>query len=413
MIVEAHYQKDCLPQRYVGNPLIEALPQIRPPGEATMELANLPQIDLGKSRALADYLRVYDIDTIDELYMPPPVAFELTPIVDQMIREGYVGRNPFHVPTQARLYQTAELLKLQKAHTDPLQGMLSLEGHSGMGKTRLVRTILRSFPQSIRHKLHEGKTFNQTQIVWLSVDAPIGGSIKGLLLRLLSELDAAVGQAGSPTSYETVHANSSIDKLIGVFAQAAATHFLGILHIDDLQRVTESNTGRKLVVQTMIQLANVLKCPVIFSGTPETMELLGETFEVARRTTKNGSFTLSRPLSSEDPFFARLFKEAMRYQWLDQPINPTPELRNQLYQMSAGITSVFLFLHKQAQKYALSKGDKELKFAHYTQVYRARLKPLRKALNELRKGGPNGAQQFEDFLVSMKEKKIDMFGEAN
>lgn len=249
------------------------------------------------------------------------------------------------------------------------------------------------------------------QVVWIRAEVPSTGSLKTLMHRLFSSLDEALGQPGKPESYIEEHKDSSVDTMILTFAAAAKNHFLGLIHIDDLQRCIDVHSG-KAMIKFIIQLASALKCPVVFSATDEVSDMFEELkpsgrskkadeqkkFESARRAINEGSFYLPRAESSKDLFFTVLFEEAMRWQWTDVPIVPSNSLKELLFSMSAGITALFLFLHGQAQMRALILGATELKPAHYIYVYRHRLRPLRRLLQSIRAGQPYDSGPVEDFL---------------
>ena len=404
MIVDAVYRTDDVAQRHRGNPLIEALPPLMSAADAFAAMVNVPQIDLRASRESSFQSRLMDVDVLDELYVPPRVANELIGRIDTQIRTSYGGRNPLKVENVARLYDSASLLSAQDAHSSTVDGMILLQGGSGAGKSRLVRTALRRLPQGIRHTHYNGKPFNQTQVVWISVHAPIGGSVRSLMLELLRGLDQAVGLSATPMSYEEAHRDTALDRLIMVFAKAAEVHHLGFLHVDDLQRMAESTRGKKNVLQLIIQIANVVRCPVIFTGTPEGIDPLLSSLELARRLMSAGGLAIDHPASHKDKFFRALVNAAMRYQWIEQPLEVTEALYALLYRLSAGVTSIVLLLHKLAQRHALEVKAEVLTLDHYKQVYLKNFRPLHRALNALRRGATSGRSTFENTMSALEKR---------
>jgi hypothetical protein len=404
MNTTAHYSRVNVPERYHGNPWIEALPGVQCSESRIRSLVQRPQINLARSRQQPAHMRVYDVDALDELFSPPPAISEFVGSVDRLIRQSYFKRNPFCLDDARRLHNVKSVFDQGVATGTTTEGMLFLSGLSGMGKSRLCRSVLSSLPQSIRHTAYEGRPLNYTQVVWISVDAPIGDSVKGLLLRMLEEMDKATGMSGMPGALATSHLKASVDVLVTVFAQAAMTHRLGLLHIDDLQRVAESSEGKRRALQLVIQLANVVRCPVIFSGTPSAVAMLEGSFEAARRVTSGGAFMLDLPKSASDRFFVHLTKSAFEYQWLDNSLDLTDKVLERLFEMSCGITSVVLFLCKTAQIHALEQGHDSLTLKHFEDVYMARLRPLHKALKALRK--PN-SKAIADYEEAMKKVKLN------
>lgn len=417
-MVTAAYRSEGIPQRMRGNPLIEALPPMLSEREQFATMANRPAIDLGASRQLPLHQRRWDVNVLDELYVPPMVASQLVDAVDQLIRQSYLARSPLCPVATSHLYDVKSMLAQQQIHKSTLAGAIFLEGLSGMGKTRLVRTVLGRMPQAIRHHTEGAYGLNLTQVVWLSVDAPVGGSMQGLLLRMLMELDKALGLTGGPGAYTPKDGARmpTVDALIGRFAQAAATHKLGILHVDDFQRVTESQAGREKVLHFIMQLANVIGCPLIFSGTPQTLKVLEKMaakagnpeqgFEAARRISSTGHYVLVRPQSAEDGDFMMLSKALLSFQWLDQPIAKNDQTYQALYKLSCGINSVLVLLHKQAQIIALKNGRERLELKDYYIAYRTELRGIAPALRRLRKEGARWEQSYEVFLESLRSKEV-------
>jgi len=416
MMVDAVYRSEGIPQRMRGNPLIEALPPMMSEREQIAAMANRPGIDLGESRKLPLNQRRWDVDALDELYVPPRVSSHLVDAVDYLIRQSYLARNPQCPVATSRLYDVKSMLAEQHIHKSTLAGAIFLEGLSGMGKTRLVRTVLGRLPQAIRHQTDGAYGLNLTQVVWISVDAPVGGSMQGLLLRILMALDEALGCAGSPSAYTPKDTGRmpTVDALIARFAQAAATHKLGILHVDDFQRVTESQVGREKVLHFIMQMANVIGCPLIFSGTPQTLKVLEKmaakagnletAFETARRIGSAGHFVLERAQSAQDGDFKNMANALLSFQWLDQPIAKSNQTYEALYKLSCGINSVLVLLHKHAQMIALKGGRNALELKDYYKAYRTELRGIAPGLRRLRLHGSKWEQSYEAFLESLIRK---------
>lgn len=393
MLRNARYQSEGLPKAMVGNPLIEALdPMKTPEATVTEDLVCLPtEFDHDYIRSLSMQARLLDMRTFDALYYPPDIAGDFAQCVDMMIRHAYAQRNPIEPAVMEDLYDVRHLMRLQGARGTTLAGMVLLVGSSGMGKTRLVRTVLSRMAQGITHTSYRGSPFNATQVTWISVDAPIRGSLKGLMLRLLASLDEATGLKGTPAAYEQSHENDSVDNLIGVFATAAANHHLGVLHIDDLQRIATLRSQKHDALQFIVQLANAVKCPVIFSGTPDIEEIYASQFEAIRRMCSGGYFQLRR----SQEFGERLINAAFKLQWTDTPVKPTETDIAAIRRYTQDITSVILLLHKESQRLALQNGHSQVTPNHYRTIYKTVLKPMHGALKALREGGNSADAMYE------------------
>lgn len=60
---------------------------------------------------------------------------------------------------------------------------------SGVGKTTAVERVLSHYPQCITHTNYKDNPFYIKQVVWMKLDCPYDGSIKGLCLSFFNELD--------------------------------------------------------------------------------------------------------------------------------------------------------------------------------------------------------------------------------
>jgi hypothetical protein len=381
--------------------LLEALP---PPlsGEQLMTVLEVhPDFDLRTSKSAQPHVRKYDVELLEGLYFPPSIAVQYAGNVDMLLRKGYRHRNPLSQENVQYMYNLQNLMKSQGAARGTLSGMATLKGLSGMGKSRLTRTVLSMFPQTILHENYNGVPYHFTQLVWLSVEAPIAGSMKGFMLSLFTALDEALGLTGTSQSYAAdISSKESYSNLMTRFVQIAATHSLGLLHVDDIQRIAESSSDKEHVMQLMIRLANVAGFGILFTGTEDISKIIrsmggrksknqdtfAQQFEVTRRMMNEGFSEIERPRSADDAFFVQLTKKLLAYQWLDEPMLCSGEVLQTLYDMTAGIPAILVYLHKAAQIYALTYQERALTLQHYKDVYTTSLAPLEPLVRRLRMG---------------------------
>jgi hypothetical protein len=164
-----------------------------------------------------------------------------------------------------------------------------------------------------------------------------------------------------------------------------------------------------------MQLANEIKCPIIFSGTKAAAEAfsgaLAEAagvkpkklfaldssaqFEAGRRLTSEGRLLLPRALRWDDPWNIAMTKVLLRYQWTPDVLAYTDQLCQQLYSMHCGVTSVQILLHTNTQKLALKNEAPVATLGHYLSVYRRDMKLLYRGLNAMRREAVDGEAQFE------------------
>ncbi|XWK90296.1 MAG: ATP-binding protein [Phormidium sp.] len=112
-------------------------------------------------------------------------------------------------------------------------------GMSGVGKTTAVEEILQLYPQVINHSYYHNRDFILRQIVWLKLDCPFDGSMKGLCLNFFQAVDDLL----STSYYQNYTGNGrrTVDELIPAMARVASLHCLGVLVIDELQNLSEAS----------------------------------------------------------------------------------------------------------------------------------------------------------------------------
>ena len=400
MKTNASYSSDGLPTFYLGNPLIEALPPIRAREELEDLLLSKPSLNLDEIIKLPPHLRVHAIADLDSIFIPRPELFSIESEISLMMRSSYMRRNPLNTSTIKSLYTLRQQMKIQGCASSPLPPCLIITALSGTGKTRSIRSILSLTPQVIQHKNYKGKRLAQTQITWLSLDAPINGSPQGFLLRAFSSIDKALGISGQ-TSYvnQFGRAKISVDRKIEEFAQIGATFNLGLLHIDDLQRLINGGRQQCLqVINMIIQLANVVKVPLVFSGTYQMVRALAGSLEAARRCSSGGIEDLPLPTSDKDIHFRLLVRALSSYQIMDKPIIFDEKIHHKLYSLSLGIPAILISIVNQAQKLALRAGALSLDISHFDEAFNKHCSLLQPALNALRGKDPNRFDTYEDLL---------------
>jgi AAA domain len=400
-IVDANYQSTNIPSLHKGNPLIESLPPVPSDMEILVAMTNRPQMDRDEALKLQTYIRMYELDLLRQLFLPHPISNDYFRQIDMVIRGSYAKRNPLNPTHQKYIYDIQKIVKDQGAHSETTAAMMTLKGSSGLGKTRLTKVALAIYPQVIRHTVYNGVKLAELQIVWLSVEAPIGGALRGFVLSLFEAIDIALGLTDSESAYgKRNRKRASYDELIREFVQIAASHSLGILHIDDIQRIADTTTDREYVMQTIIRLANVAGFAVLFTGTEDISKViktmtakgksshqtLPQTFEIARRIVSEGHFEIQRALSFNEPYFKMFTTLIFKYQWLEKPLGLSDTLREALWMMSAGIPSILMMLHRLAQREALSIGASKLLGAHYRMAHDKYLGPLIPLLKAIREG---------------------------
>jgi hypothetical protein len=98
----------------------------------------------------------------------------------------------------------------------------------------MVKRILNTYPQAIRHCQYKDRQLSMFQLVWLMLQTPHDGSIKALARQFFIEVDNLLG-----TQYAAAYAGPRVtaeDMLVSM-ARLAGLLNLGVLVIDEIQDV--------------------------------------------------------------------------------------------------------------------------------------------------------------------------------
>ncbi|WP_457334897.1 AAA family ATPase [Rhizobacter sp. P5_C2] len=369
------YQTENVAKLHRGNPLIEALPApILDRIELAKSLSRGPRTTLKTLMEDPPKLRVHNLVALKTLFLAKPECLDIAEAMDLALREFYVPKNPMSPEGQAYRYGLAANGGSEpQEFADTELGCMFVVGESGMGKTTTIRIALQRYPQVIRHSAYMEIELPITQVVWLSVEAPTGGSTVTLQHSILEALDKALGLTGTKYAHAPKSTKSlERDKLTSLVVQLLRTYAVGLIHIDDVQSFCGSTAGKKALRRFLVRLTNLVQVPIILAGTPESLDFFAGSFEVARRACSLGAFELERPEGPEDPIFDALVKYLFTFHLVETPLTVDAHTLRVLYELSKGVTSVLRTLHVEAQKIALraaKAGPAKLELRHYKEAH--------------------------------------------
>ncbi|MFM0034168.1 ATP-binding protein [Paraburkholderia strydomiana] len=391
-LVAAEY-RDAPIAQYQGNPLIEALPPIRSEVDAAAAMALYPD-EPGDETRLSKEVRLHCIDRLLQLVQPLPIHLELESALSSLMRSGYAGRNPLAQSTWRHVYSLAVGESTESGFRSTAS-TLSVVGLSGIGKSTALESILRLYPQAIRHRKYRGQELIQVQIPWLKIECPFDGSLTGLCHAFFRALDRAIGEERYARRYRSAR---GIVQLVHQIEQIASTHFVGVLIIDELQHLRVAKTGGKDdMLNFFVNLINSIGIPVVFVGTNSMIELFADVMRNARRATGLGLSDFRQP-KSDDPAWALLVDAAWQYQWVRHVEPLTAELRSVLYDLTQGVTDFLIKLLVLAQRHAIHTGEERLTVKLLRAIADTRMQLLKPALDALRSGNVKRMAKFEDLL---------------
>lgn len=407
VVIQAWYEKSPVLE-YAGNPLIEAMPPILPEEEAAESLAYIPPMPV-EERDLPNEIRLHCINRLAHLVQPLSIHLELEAAVSSVLRGGYVGRNPMESSTWRHLHALAARTS-SSAMFNSTASTFSLVGLSGMGKTTALKSVLRLYPQVVKHTRYGGRDFIHTQIVWLKLECPFDGSLNGLCRTFFQAVDTALGDNIHARYYMS---NRNIGDLIRGMEQVASTYFVGALFIDELQHLRSAKAGGKdNMLNFFVNLVNSIGIPVVFIGTTSMVELFSDVLRNARRVSGQGIFDFKQP-APNDAEWELLLDAMWQYQWVKKPVPPSEGLKATIYDLTQGVTDFLAKLMILGQRYAIQSGIETLNEGVFEKIAATKMKLLQPAIAALRSGDHAQMAKFEDLLptdVQLEEMmKADVF----
>lgn len=397
----AKYRDHKLPE-YNSNPLIQALPPIFSPREFARRVARLPQFD-PEERELEPHYRFHCIERLSRYFDPQNKSVELQQQICVLIMEGYLGRNPLN-PEYARrsnqIYQAIQAgdgKNLENYVNIPTSASsLTLIGPSGIGKTTNLINILNLYPQVILHSNLGGY-----QLVWLKVDCPHAGSLKGLCTDIFLAVDRLLG-----TNYFKKFGSrgNSEDYMLAQVAQLAHTHHLGVLIIDEMQNLAKAKRGRDELLNFLVKMDNIIGVPVIRAATNEAFPIFQGNFRNARRAIGKAGVLWDR--MSKDREWEHFLKGMWEYQWtkvfvpITEEINGDEKINEKIskafYEECQGIIDIAIKLYKMVQWRAISLRSEEMTVELIHRVAEEGLQIVKPMLAAIRSGKQESMQRYGD-----------------
>lgn len=405
-IVQAKYREPEI-NDYKDNPLIEALPPILTTDQALKALRYYPDYDETK-RLEKSHIRRHVVQNKLRFFEPMEIHFDLERRFSCLIRVGYSERNPmtpgFWNEVSDRVDSISQYGNLSMPRRDywPVSATgFNIVGMSGVGKSYSIERILSLYPQVIHHSYYRDRAFTHSQITWLKIDCPFDGNIRGLCMAFFDAVDNLL-QTNYCKNYAKQRVNQS--ELLPNMSVVAANQFLGVLVIDEIQRLSLARSGgADLMLNFFVQLVNTIGVPVVLIGTHKALPLFRGEFSQMRRGTGQGDL-IWNPMPENEQW--KLFVESLwRYQYTRKKTKLTqdPELSRALYEETLGITDLAVKLYMFSQERAIDSGKEEITPVMIRSAAKDKFNLLKPVMDAMRIGDKQALQRFEDVYKAMME----------
>ncbi|NLR21721.1 MULTISPECIES: ATP-binding protein [Pseudoalteromonas] len=344
--VDAEYHEAILPE-YRGNPFIEALPPKLGAEDLLEKFSNYVDLDEHIRDNPDPLIREEYTIRLKQLRQPFFIYYECFRAIETAIKDGYSRKNPFSPTTSQFLHYPVDKppeVAPSSGFFVPKAETITIIGESGVGKTCMLEQILNYLPHVIKHDVYHGQKLEYTkQVVWVKVECSRNSSVRELCEDIIFSLDLAMNQPKEPLA-------ATISGLLWQIEQRIKSSFLGVLVIDEMQRLELKKTGgENNLLNFLHKLVNKLGVPLVFCANPPFDKTLSKQLKAARRAESAGYFEFE-PLTRESGEWDVFIGELWEIQWTKVYNELTPELSDKMYKLSLGNLDIAHRIYREAQR---------------------------------------------------------------
>ncbi|MTI67935.1 MAG: ATP-binding protein [Firmicutes bacterium] len=369
------------------------------PNEVVERLSIYPPYN-PRERELHSHYRIHILNRLFQIFQPLPMNIDLENRISRVIRQGYIYRNPFGRELSKgfredykRMHSTCGYIN--NGYNTSACGF-TLIGISGLGKTTALNHILDIYPQIISHSEYQGVPLAAYQVVWMKLECPFDGSIKGLLFDFFSQIDRLLG-----TNYyeKMTKTRATTDVMLTAMNQVIRSCSLGLLVIDEIQHLsTAKSGGSKRMLNFFVNLVNKVGVAVVMVGTPRSAGVLQSEFRQARRGIGIGGDMICDRLE-KGKVWDLLINAIWHYQWTKEKTPLTKELNDAMYDETQGIPDLVTKLYAIVQAKAISSGKEQITTKLIRKVAKENLRLVQPMIKALRSGNLREIAKYEDISI--------------
>lgn len=395
---------------YAGNSLISQLGPIRSRPETLKALVEFPPRPPKEIASIPRHVRLHMLMCVRNLHVPSVEELQLYETIDMMIRQNYHHLHPSASSTWSLI--SGEEARYRPPITAPTYGA-AVVGISGSGKTQAIRRCLTTFPQIIQHTSFFRMVNGLQQVVWLSLDVPASGKATDFAAALMTAWKKATGSTRFDKTLAGEWRNGP--QMLDEWRQVASSHFLGLLHLDEIQNLfklptLKSRSKRKLgepppelriiddqSLKWILTALNEWQIPLLVSGTPDGFGALTKRLSNTERIVTSGYHAFKHFWGDHDAAFRQHFLPRLgHYQYVARPMPITKELGDLILEKTAGVQRLIIALWIAAHRVAFERNDDDLRLDDFKVAADTYLAPVAQAVSALHSNDPGRLSMYED-----------------
>lgn len=397
---------------YAGNILTQGLGLIRSRLDTAKALTELPK-RLNSMDGIPPHIALHHLMSVRDFHFPSVEECRLHQTIDLMVRQNY----RYLDPTAAATWSTVSGDRVASTHNRASGYGAAVVGHSGTGKTEAILRCLRSYPQQvIHHDSFPRLVGSHQQVVWLSINVPPSGRTVDLATDLMREWDRVTGE--NRFASDLIKERRDGMKMLDSWRQVATSHFLGVLHLDEVQNLFKLATLKKRRTKSGIPteapelsivedqflkwiliLMNTWHVPLLLSGTPDGIGALTRRLSTTERIVTSGYHVFQHFESATDSNYRKNFLEQLgKYQYVQRKLAVDDELANLVLELTGGIQRLIVALWIAAHRVALERNDGSLLLNDFRKAAATYLAPVAPAVAAFRSKDPVKMSRYEDLL---------------
>lgn len=407
----ACYRRENI-EDFLFNPLIEALPEpLEPADIITTLMTGAPYSRTDREGSVSRRLLL--TQRIAQFHQPMAWDADIFNRIDRSIRWGYAERNPllsgyaYELSMIDTVFTGRGNFAYMKTYHPHTYGF-SILGISGIGKTTTIEGILSLYPQVIHHQSYHHIPFILDQIVWLKLDCPCDGSLKGLCLDFFRSIDSLLD---TEYCYQYGTKHTTLDRMLTAMTKLCSTYSIGLLVIDEIQSLCTAAKGvPQKVLNFLVRLVNTIGVPVITIGTPKALSILQDEFQQAKRGSGQGDALWER--MKEDGVWDVFCRALWVYQYTGKDIPLTDEMKAALYYESQGIAFIAVHLYKLVQEDAILSGKESFTADDLHRIASKKMRLTEPMRTAMRNGTEVDLRQYVDITPFSSSDYADNYSVA-